>query len=75
LDVEVSGVSYKLLDEDGRYPDRPFKLKKSGSDSLSDVRHHPAIENDIGPLCGEADSRDACCGVNWYCRWNVDAHK
>ncbi|HTA34800.1 MAG TPA: hypothetical protein VK721_15370 [Solirubrobacteraceae bacterium] len=75
MDVEVSGVSYKLLDEDGRYADPPFQLKKSGSYSLSDLRHHPAVHSHTAPLCGEADCRDACCGVNWYCRWNEDAHK
>jgi hypothetical protein len=75
MDVEVSGVSYKLLNDRGNFSGPAFKLKKSGSYSLSDIRHHQAVDDDIAPLCGLADSRDACSGVNWYCRWNTDAHK
>jgi hypothetical protein len=75
MDVEVSGVSFKLLDEHGRYSGPAFKLKKSGSYGLSDIRHHPAVDDELAPLCGMTDSRTACSGVNWYCRWNADAHK
>jgi hypothetical protein len=75
MDVEVSGVSYKLLDGQGHYIGPVFKLKKSGSYSLSDIRHHPAAEEGLAPICGLSDSRAECSGVNWYCRWNADAHK
>jgi hypothetical protein len=75
LDVEISGVSYKLLDAQARYSGPAFKLKKSGSYSLADIRHHPAVDDHTPPLCGMTDSPNACSGVNWYCRWNVAAHK
>ena len=75
VDVEVSGVSYRLLDESRRYTGPRFQRKKSGSYSLSDIKHHPAADGDGAPLCGMTDSVEACCGVNWYCRRNEDAHK
>ncbi len=76
LDLEVSGVSYKLLDKDMRYTSGRFTKKKSGSFSLVDIKHHPGFEGngDPVPLCGMTDSIDACSGVNWYCRWHNDAH-
>lgn len=76
VDLEVSGVSYKLLDENDRYTAGRFVRKKSGSYNLSDIKHHPGFEgkDDTVPLCGLADSADSCTGVNWYCRWNSDAY-
>jgi hypothetical protein len=76
LDVEVSGVSHKLLAENRRYAGGRFTSKKSGSYSLSDIKHHPGYEGEGEgpPLCGMADSADSCSGVNWYCRWNPEAH-
>jgi hypothetical protein len=73
MDIEVSGVSYKLLDEQGRYAGPPFKLKKSGSYSLADIRHHRAVDDDTS-LCGMTDSPDTCSGVNWYCRWKLHSN-
>jgi hypothetical protein len=74
MDVEVSGVSYKLLDEQGHYTKDPFKVKKAGSYSLTDISHHHTLEDNLTPLCSLGDSAGSCTGVNWYCRWNVDAN-
>lgn len=69
LDVSLQGAKYKVL-HGGRYVGKPFIDKDDGNVPNHKLPQAKAPRNDGEPLCG----KNHCTGVNWYCRFNPEAH-
>ena len=69
LDVSLQGAKYKVL-HDGRYVGGPFIDKDDGNVPNHKLPGSKAPRKEGEPLCG----KKRCTGVNWYCRFNPQAH-
>jgi len=63
----LTKAEYTLLMSD---PRKPFIDKDDGNVPNHKLPEAKAPRNDGEPLCG----KNHCTGVNWYCRFNAEAH-